>query len=887
MGNPFRGILERWRARRAEREELALNEVKARYHAFRVFLENNGRALELVIDVDRALVRGDEEELSGLAGELLAVTGELVDGLNLLSANAHEELYELHWRKASAVRDSLDGLTLVPARMPPCLHLDGIDPSEHRLVGSKTANLVTLRRMGLPVPDGFVCTVRACRLFLEHGTLHAVIRRVLRDAEQGRTGLGEAAAAIRDMVLDAPLPPDLERSLLDGRARLAADGRGAAVSVRSSGVAEDGAAHSFAGQYVSILNVEGDEALLRAFREVVASGFGARAMAYRQRIGMDAGAFDLAVLVQRMVPARAAGVLMTRDPGRPGDGRMLISAVPGLGTLAVGGAAPADLYRPLRADAPQGPEGGLTEVFIASKTVREVADGSGGLREEAVPESERGQALLTPGQVDQLARYGAMIESLSGMPQDIEWAMDAEGTLHLLQARPLRVAAGGTAPAGPLASPLVTGTCASAGKAVGRVLAARTAEELEAAVGAMPEAEDGTRILCLPQSIVEASPHLFRFAGLVVEAGNPADHLSCIARECGLPMITGAVEAARQLRPLQWVVLDADNGQVLEALPELWSDFRPGRSLRRAAQTSQARCDLDPPREALRKLVVPLNLTDAYGPTFSLAQCRSLHDLIRYTHEMAVLAMFHAGDMVMEEAGGLLHPLDIGVPFHFLVVDVGGGVRRESGSGGARRRVLRQRVLGPGDILSRPLKAVCEGLTTPGLSWHVAPDGKALSGVLSRNLLDARSARPVGSFNYALAARDYLNLNSRVEYHFAMLDAVCGGSAQANYIRFRFKGGGSSSERTSRRAQFLCEVLEGNGFVTSVKGDLVTASLTGAGRETVRSRLVMLGRLIGFSRFLDAAMRDDRTAHRLARGFLAGCYDSNRILEEDCPSGQA
>lgn len=887
--NPWRLIVDRWRARRAEREERALSEVKARYHAFRVFLENNGRALELVIDMDRALVRGEDEDLPALAEELLAVALELVDGLNLLSADAHEELFALHGRMSGDVRESLAALARLPRQTESCLPLDGVEPSAHRLVGSKAANLATLRRMGLPVPDGFVCTVRACRRFLGQAGLEAGIRRAMGDVESGRAGLAEAAAAIREMVLAAPLPPELAGALSACRRAmggvLAAVTDGAAVSVRSSGVAEDTAAHSFAGQYTSVLNVVGDEALSDAFREVVASGFGARAMAYRQRIGMDPAAFDLAVLVQGMVRARAAGVLMTRDPGRPRSGRMLISAVPGLGTLAVGGAAPADLYRPRRSDAPAGEGEGEADVFVAGKTVREVADVAGGLREEEVPEAEREVALLSPRQVGLLARYGEMVESLYGMPQDMEWAMDEEGGIHLLQARPLRVASGGAAPAGPLAVALVSGMCASAGKAVGRILPVRGAAELEEAVAAMPEAEDGTRILALPQSLVEASPYLARFAGLVVDEGNPTDHLSCIARELGLPMITGAAGATRSLQAQQWVVLDADNGQVTEASPELWSTFSPhGGRPRVADQTGQARCALDPPREALRRRVVPLNLTDAYGSTFSLAQCHSLHDLIRYTHEMAVLAMFHAGDMVMEEAGGLLHPLDIGVPFHFLVVDVGGGLRRDDPASAIRRMGLRRRILGPGDILSRPLAALCEGLATPGLSWHPGAEGSALSGLFSRNMLDAASARPVGSFNYALAARDYLNLNSRVEYHFAMLDAVCGGSAQANYVRFRFKGGGTSAERTSRRALFLREVLEESGFVTSVKGDLVTASLTGAGREAVRARLVMLGRLIGFSRCLDAVMRDDGTARRLARGFLAGIYDSAKILAED---GQA
>jgi len=875
--NPLRRIREAWAARRAEKEEWALSEVKARYHAFRIFLENNGRALELIVEMDQRLTSGDDGELQDVLQELLLVTGELVDGLNLLSGDAHPDLYAIHGRLGESVRTRLANLSGLPAQMPPCFAFDDLEPAAHRQTGTKAGNLATLRRMGLPVPDGFVCTVRACRSFLEKGDLAAGIRRRLHDAESGRVSLSEAAGSIREMILAAPLPANVADSLLACHRRLA---RGsAAVSVRSSGVAEDSAAHSFAGQYSSLLNVMTPEAVLDAFREVVASSFGARAVAYRQRIGMDPAAFDLAVLVQRMVQARAAGVLMTRDPGRPRCGRMLISAVPGLGTLAVGGSAPADLYRPRRADA--GPEGEDGEsAVIARKTVREVADGAGGVREEEVAESEREAALLTPAQVERLARFGEMIENLYGMPQDIEWALDHEGNLFILQARPLRVGAGGTAPAGPLQEPLVGGMCASAGKAVGRVLVAHSADELEKAMAELPPAEDGTRVLVLPQGLVEASPHLCRFAGLIVDAGNPTDHLSCIARECGLPMITGAGDAVRILAQRQWVVLDADNGHVLEASPELWASLPQGGGRKRPA--ADASCDrraMEPSREELRQMVAQLNLTDAYGPTFTQSQCRSLHDVVRYTHEMAVLAMFDAGDLVMEEAGGLLHPLDIGVPFHFLVVDVGGGVRRESS--GAGKTGLKRRMLGPGDILSRPLAALCEGLATPGLSWDPGTDGAALGGLVSRNMLDAGSARPVGSFNYALAARDYLNLNSRVEYHFAMLDAVCGGSAQANYIRFRFKGGGTSALRTARRALFLQLVLEESGFTTSVKGDLVTASLTGASRDTVRARLVMLGRLIGFSRCLDGVMADEETARRLARGFLGGIYDSRRILDGD------
>ena len=256
--NPLKRILTAWRERRAQKEEWALREVKARYHAFRIFLENNGRALELIVDMDRALSKGEDDDLHGIMEELLVVSGELVDGLNLLSGDAYPGLYALHGRMGGDLRARLAELGALPAHLSPCVPLDAVEPSAHRQVGTKAGNLAALRRMGLPVPDGFACTVRACRRFLEEKGLADEIRRTLREAELGRMGIGEAAGEVRRMILAMPLPADLGRALRASLARLAGDG---SVSVRSSGVAEDSAAHSFAGQYSSLLNVSGDEAV--------------------------------------------------------------------------------------------------------------------------------------------------------------------------------------------------------------------------------------------------------------------------------------------------------------------------------------------------------------------------------------------------------------------------------------------------------------------------------------------------------------------------------------------------------------------------------------------------------------------------------------------------
>lgn len=648
---------------------------------------------------------------------------------------------------------------------------------------------------------------------------------------------------------------------------------------------------------------------------MIASGFGDRVIAYRLNAGLPPFDFDLAVLVQAMVPATTAGVLFTVDPSRPESGRMLVSAVPGLGTTAVGGTVPADIYRPLRRLGGESEEAAkrpgeqsaepstapAVEQSIVRKTWREVPDPAGGLRREEVPSAEAEQPLLTEEMLAQLVAVGRMVEGLEGMAQDVEWAWTPAG-LRILQARPLRLAAafGPRSPMPSPAEPLCTGLCASAGKAVGRVRLIRSISELHRLEAELPLIlAEGPLILALPHSIVDAARLLPHCTGILVDMGNPTDHLACVAREGAVPMLCGVQTGLADLKDRQWLLVDADHGLVLKAPEPVCRRIMTshGQRLAAAAQDgeggrsrpSQA-MDLSPVRQNLRRQIVALDLTDAYGPTFSLAECSSIHDIVRYTHEMAVLTMFSAGDRVIEEAGGLLRPMEIGVPFSFLVVDLGGGIRRRNPAN--RRRLGLRRTLGREDVLSAPLAALCDGMVTPGLRWHAPSDLKALPAIASRTLLDGRGVRPAGAFNYALVARDYLNLNARVEFHFVMVDAVCGRDAHANYIRFRFKGGGAGLERSRRRAVFFQHVLERKGFYTTVAGDLVTASFAGADKERMAGQLAMVGRLFGFSRFLDGAMANDAIPTHLAESFLAGRFDSLEILaameaEQDRGSDQA
>ena len=244
--------------------------------------------------------------------------------------------------------------------------------------GAKAANLGELKRAGFPVPDGFVLTADAFDRFLADSGLDA-------------TSPSEAVAA-------AALPPDVADALRSA-ARLLGD---TPLAVRSSAVAEDLPGASFAGQYETVLDVRGDEALLTAVRRCWASAFGARVAAYRAA-REQGGVSSVAVLVQHLVPADAAGVAFTANPVTGDPEETVVNAVHGLGDRLVSGEVTPDEWR-----------------------VR----GAGAVCRQA-PEQA-----LDAGEARAVAELARRVEAQLGYPQDVEWAL-AGGEIFLLQARPI------------------------------------------------------------------------------------------------------------------------------------------------------------------------------------------------------------------------------------------------------------------------------------------------------------------------------------------------------------------------------------------------------------------------------------------------------------------
>ncbi|QVQ50890.1 pyruvate, phosphate dikinase [Spiractinospora alimapuensis] len=301
------------------------------------------------------------------------------------------------------------------------------DPkAELERVGGKGASLARLVRAGVPVPDGFCVTTDAYARFVDGAELREPILAAVStvDLEAPET-MASAQERIAHLFRTASIPDAIADDI---RAAYAGLG-GGSVAVRSSATAEDLPEHSFAGQQDTFLNISGDDALLRAVRDCWASLWTARAIGYRARAGITPESVSLAVVVQTLVPADAAGVAFTADPVTGTRGGITINAAWGLGEAVVSGAVNADTVVVDRAT------WNITDRRTADKSVMTVRDTTG-THEAPVPKNRRSVDVLDSAEARELAALCTRVEELYGTPMDVEWARH-DNDLYILQARPI------------------------------------------------------------------------------------------------------------------------------------------------------------------------------------------------------------------------------------------------------------------------------------------------------------------------------------------------------------------------------------------------------------------------------------------------------------------
>jgi pyruvate,water dikinase len=287
-------------------------------------------------------------------------------------------------------------------------------------------------RAHLPVPLGFAITAYGYQLFLDYNELTELIQKKLKDLDINDTdALMAVSQELQNRIVDADLPADLEASILqaarDLKAHLPHDFK---LSVRSSATSEDSEA-SFAGQHATVLNVS-EANLVEAYKDVVASTFSPRAIYYRRRRGYRDQDVNMSVACIVMIHAKVSGVMYTVDPNDSRHAVIMISAVWGLAADAVDGSAATDFYQVDKKTL------ALEASEIALKERRLKPDAADGVLEEDLPEDLKRAACLTGEEIRLLADYAVRLENHYGYALDIEWVIDRQGKLYILQARPLK-----------------------------------------------------------------------------------------------------------------------------------------------------------------------------------------------------------------------------------------------------------------------------------------------------------------------------------------------------------------------------------------------------------------------------------------------------------------
>ncbi len=840
--------------------------MREKYDAFKLLLAHDKAAHETLAELEAIYYnqeRVDFQQISDKYEFLAESVAGILDNLNRMCPGRYLDLKTYFKKFDGYVRFML--VRPDDEMSPPYTVLLGErsahDPGDgddggQGLVGGKAANLSRIAQdLQLPVPAGFAITTRAFHAVINFNGLRANIDAQLAEIDINDTAsLDRISVKIMDWIMKVDIPPVIETAIIQAcDTCIWETGDALRVAVRSSAVAEDGAL-SFAGQYHSELNVS-LLGLLDAYKKVIASKYTSRALYYRINYGLSDSEAPMAVLVLEMVDAVASGVMYTKsshihqaDDLAPKE--MDIHAIWGLGELLVGGEVSPDVIRLSRTDPPK-----IVDRQIGPKARQMVYSSQNKTEILPVSDHQKQTLALDDSGALALAQWGMVLEAFFGEPQDVEWCQDDRGRLVILQSRPLRTGE----------TTVLPDECHF--DEIEKTIILTGGDKAAAGIGAGPvhqvKKEADLQRLSFGSVLVakNALPHyvkvLNKINAVVTDTGSAAGHFASVAREFGIPVLVNTGGATKQLAQGREVTVYADEKTVYDGV------------VHPMIESPCARKDLLIDSPFMRKMryimdfISTLKLVDPNHANFTPDGCRSLHDIIRFSHEKAVSEMFSMGDRRITRKQGARKLIST-IPMQVYILDVGDGVTEKAAD--AKNIQIEE-------VKSIPMQAVWKGLNHPDIQWSEfghfdwAEYDKI---VMNGGIISADSAL---FSSYAVLSDSYMNLALKFGYHFVIIDTICIDRPDENYASFRFTGGGSDFTGRSLRAQFLRKTLDRIGFdIEDKKGDLVSAHLKGDDQPAMARKLDLLGRLLGASCLMDMYLKDESQIEGFVSDFLEGRY---------------
>ena len=825
----------------ADVEKLRID-FKDRYHSFKLLLNANNRALEIMADMERALDGRQPFGMTFVRASCTAVSVNVFNMISNIEKLAQDKYGELNVR-FNNIKQKIDGVLLQKKSMKDerlVIPIDAVNKEMSDVVGNKMANLGEIKnKLQIRVPMGFVITSTAYERFIKENDLQAEIDRRFQSAEVNNIEkLFTLSSEIQQLIIKSRVPDDLVDAVRHAFNKLESERKGkVTLALRSSALGEDTQESSFAGLYRSELNISFDS-IFNAYKEILASKYSLQAVNYRLNRGFKDEDISMCVGCMRMVDAVAGGVIYTRNPVDMADDSIFINSAWGLPKSVVDGSGACDLFE-VSKKLPRE----IIRKKVNAKELKFICLPEVGVCRMELTGDKKDLASIDDKRILGLAELSARIEEYYAMPQDIEWAVSEDGDIYILQCRPLKQM-----------KTLKTDLPEPESKTINDDVIARGGITANPGVasGEVYLVNKGIDMLRFPQGAVLVTRQplpiwaslLNRSVAVITEQGGFAGHLASVAREFGVPALFGVPDAMARLNHGELVTVDADTLSIYKGkIESLLVKSGPKKYLMQGS----------PVYETLKQVsgfITPLNLLDPDSPYFSPANCRTFHDITRFIHEKAVYEMFNFGkEHHFSEKSS--KQLFYNVPMQWWILNLDDGFKEE----------IDGKYVKLENIVSIPMRAFWDGFSA--IPWEGPPaiDGKGFASVVFQSTAN-RSLIPglrstYAARNYFMISKNYCSLSSRLGYHFSILEALVSERSMENYISFQFKGGAADHQRRLGRIDFIAEILQEQDFRVDIREDNLIARVEGHDMNYMKKRLEILGYLTLHTRQLDMIMSNN------------------------------
>ncbi len=834
------------KSKKIEEKEKLKALLKEKYSYFQKVLNENNHVLSIMADLEEKLSGEYLFDIQYIKTSVTAISDgvyEIIKNLNALADNKYSKLQEVYKKIKEEIERTLTSKVQIPVTEF-TVSLESLNKDSVNIAGGKIAHLAELKNtLQIPTPEGFAITSYTFVKFIEKTGLKEKISEMLKKIDINNfEGLNEGCRKIQELIINTEVPDEIADSIKSAYNELCKKTNSKCkVSVRSSAIHED-SEFSFAGQYSSFLNVP-EDLIVYNYKKVIASLFNTRAVFYYKTKGFSETDMLMAVGVLSMVNAKAGGVMYSKNPNNPESEHIIINAVKGLGKLIVDGTVTAETYIVSRK-----PEISILEKIPGKQNKMLICKEEGDIEEISLPDTP---ALfsLSDEQIIALSKIALKIEEYYGYPQDIEWALDEDGNIFILQARALRIIEKKAETKLLLPTRIKghnilidKGFTACKGVGYGKAFILKSDEELKD----FPEGYVLVARHTNPKYVVIMN----KASAIVTDVGSPTGHMASLSREYRVPTLLNTEIATKKIKHGQEITVDAINCVIYEGkVEELIEAYKKTEETFKETPIFKT-------LEKVLKFIVPLYLIEPDSEDFKPESCKTYHDITRFCHEIVMHEMFTMWNKYDESE---IHavPLLAGVPIGVLVLDIEGGLRE-----GIKKAT-------PEDIYSIPLKALLRGMQS--MQWPGPPpvDAKGFLEMVAHTVsIPEDELKETGKKSFCIVTKNYMNFSIRLGYHFSMIEAYTGENINDNYIKFFFKGGGAVLDRRLRRVRLIVEILKKMGFRVITKEDIIDAILTKYYIPTIEKKLEILGKLTAYTKQLDMVLFNDMVAQMYTEEFI-------------------